>query len=140
MKIIEKKCPNCHANLEFDVGEQNVECPSCRRKYAIEYDRDHIDPEMELKMKDVQLKLLTDVHEGFERGRKLSSVIIVVFVVMFVAITAFFVFIGVKIFSSGWSMPMGVESSRDEWAAEDERSAQEQQEIMDEFEKRFKES
>ena len=40
MKIIEKKCPNCGANLDFEVGERNVQCGSCRRKFAIEYDHE----------------------------------------------------------------------------------------------------
>ena len=38
MKIVEKKCPNCGANLDFKVGERDVTCAHCRRKYAVEYD------------------------------------------------------------------------------------------------------
>ena len=37
MKILEKKCPNCGANLDFKVGERDIVCKSCRRKYAVEY-------------------------------------------------------------------------------------------------------
>ena len=40
MKIFEKKCPNCSANLEFKVGERDVKCPNCRRTFAVEYDQD----------------------------------------------------------------------------------------------------
>lgn len=40
MKIIEKKCPNCGGNLDFKVGEHDVRCESCRRKFAVEYDTD----------------------------------------------------------------------------------------------------
>ena len=40
MKIIEKKCPNCGGNLDFKVGERDVKCESCRRKFAVEYDTD----------------------------------------------------------------------------------------------------
>ena len=40
MKIIEKKCPNCGGNLDFKVGERDVRCESCRRKFAVEYDTD----------------------------------------------------------------------------------------------------
>ncbi len=54
MKIVEKKCPNCGANLDFEVGERNVQCGSCRRKFAIIYDQekdfDH------LKTSDIALK------------------------------------------------------------------------------------
>jgi uncharacterized protein YbaR (Trm112 family) len=42
MKVIEKKCPNCGANLDFKVGERDVVCKSCRRKYAIEYGIDDL--------------------------------------------------------------------------------------------------
>ena len=37
MKIIEKKCPNCGGNLDFKVGERDVKCANCRRKFAVEY-------------------------------------------------------------------------------------------------------
>lgn len=38
MKLVEKKCPNCGANLDFKVGERDVTCAHCRRKYAVQYD------------------------------------------------------------------------------------------------------
>jgi len=38
MKIIEKKCPNCGANLNFKVGERDIACDHCRRKFAVQYD------------------------------------------------------------------------------------------------------
>ena len=78
MKIVEKKCPNCHANLEFDVGEQNVKCPSCRRAYAIEYDKDFVDPEVQLKAKDIQLKMLDD----FSKARSFHKVYFIVVLVI----------------------------------------------------------
>lgn len=93
MKIVEKKCPNCHANLEFDVGEANVKCPSCRRAYAIEYDKDFVDPEVQLKAKDIQLKLL----DNFDKSLKFGKVIMAaVFVVTFVII-AFSVIFAIQI-------------------------------------------
>lgn len=54
MRIIEKKCPNCQANLDFKVGERDVECKSCRRKFAIEYD--HELEESHLQPSDFNLK------------------------------------------------------------------------------------
>ena len=95
MKIIEKKCPNCHSNLEFDVGEVNVKCPSCRREYMIEYDKDFVDPEVQLKAKDIQLKLLDD----FEKTRRFSRVVFLfVFLIATVVIilTIFFAVNGYK--------------------------------------------
>ncbi len=40
MKITEKKCPNCGANLKFKAGEHNAHCESCRRDFVIEYEVD----------------------------------------------------------------------------------------------------
>jgi hypothetical protein len=36
MKIIEKKCPNCGANLKFKPGDREAHCESCRREFIIE--------------------------------------------------------------------------------------------------------
>ena len=60
MKIIEKKCPNCGGNLDFKVGERDVKCESCRRKFAVEYDADISDLSEKamdaLKAADVSLR------------------------------------------------------------------------------------
>ena len=63
-----EKCPNCQANLEFNAGESNVKCKNCRREYMISGNRDFIDLEVQLKAKDIQLKLLDD----FEKTRHFS--------------------------------------------------------------------
>ena len=70
MKIIEKKCPNCGANLEYKVGERDVRCKKCRRDFAVEYDENIVDPEVYLKAKDIQLKIL----DGFEKNQKFAKV------------------------------------------------------------------
>jgi len=38
MRIVEKKCPNCGAVLEFNVGERDIKCKHCRHKFAVEYE------------------------------------------------------------------------------------------------------
>ena len=70
MKIIEKKCPNCSANLDFEVGERNVQCGSCRRKYAIEYDHD----------KDLDKIGTSDV--ALKVNRKNVLIIIIIFIII----------------------------------------------------------
>ena len=140
MKIVEKKCPNCHANLEFRVGEEDVECPSCRRKYAIEYDKDVVDPEVKLKMKDIQLKLLDTFQKDYERSRKFSSIFVVIFAVIFVAIFAFIIYNGIRIYQDSESTRTEFERSREEQLKEQEENAQKQKEVMDEIENRIKES
>ena len=89
MRIIEKKCPNCHANLEFDVGETNVKCSNCRRAYAIEYGKDFVDPEVQLKSKDIQLKILDDIDNSLKFKKIIT---IIVFVLMFAIIVSSIIF------------------------------------------------
>lgn len=36
MRIIEKKCPNCGANLEFNVGDKETKCKYCNTGFIIE--------------------------------------------------------------------------------------------------------
>lgn len=43
MSIVEKKCPNCGANLKFKYGDHDAHCESCRSDFAIEYEP--IEPE-----------------------------------------------------------------------------------------------
>jgi hypothetical protein len=42
MKFVEKKCPNCGANLKFEAGERNATCESCRREFVVQYDAQDI--------------------------------------------------------------------------------------------------
>ena len=38
MKLIEKKCPNCGASLEFDETAKSCKCEYCHRAFEIERD------------------------------------------------------------------------------------------------------
>ena len=40
MKLIEKKCPNCGANLKFDKDDKEVSCKYCNASYEIQRDPD----------------------------------------------------------------------------------------------------
>ena len=40
MKLIEKKCPNCGANLEFDKDDTEITCKYCDTSYEIQRDPD----------------------------------------------------------------------------------------------------
>jgi len=82
MKIIEKKCPNCGGNLDFKVGERDVRCESCRRKFAIEYDTNLAD--LTEKAKDA----LNAADISLRPVRKIMlAMIIGFFVVVAVAVT-----------------------------------------------------
>ena len=40
MKLIEKKCPNCGASLEFSETDKSCKCQYCHRAFEIERDND----------------------------------------------------------------------------------------------------
>ena len=40
MRIIEKKCPNCGAALEFNETDKSCKCNYCKRSFEIERDSD----------------------------------------------------------------------------------------------------
>lgn len=42
MKLIEKKCPNCGANLEFSENDKNCTCSYCHRSFEIERDQNDL--------------------------------------------------------------------------------------------------
>lgn len=41
MKLIEKKCPNCGANLEFSEKDKSCKCEYCHRAFEIERDENN---------------------------------------------------------------------------------------------------
>ena len=43
MKLIEKKCPNCGAGLEFGENDKSCKCSYCHRSFEIERDKDSLD-------------------------------------------------------------------------------------------------
>ena len=43
MRLIEKKCPNCGADLEFDENAKSCKCNYCKRSFEIERDVNDLD-------------------------------------------------------------------------------------------------
>ncbi len=43
MRLIEKKCPNCGATLEFNETDKSCKCSYCKRSFEIERDTDNLD-------------------------------------------------------------------------------------------------
>ena len=71
------------------VGEQDIVCPHCRRTYAVEYDQTRfIDPEVQLKAKDIQLKLMDD----YMKARSFSKVFFVIVLIIMIGMTVFGIF------------------------------------------------
>jgi len=88
MKVISKECPNCKSNLEFRVGDKDIYCQSCRRKFAVEYDKDVTDPDVALKIKDIQLEMLDTAHSMIKRGRKVLPRIIIGYFIFAIVVVA----------------------------------------------------
>ena len=59
MKFIEKKCPNCGANLKFEPGDRDARCESCRREFIIQHNADDIADDI----KEVTRKLRDQVDD-----------------------------------------------------------------------------
>lgn len=136
MKIIEKKCPNCHANLEFDVGEQNVKCPSCRRAFAIEYEKDFVDPEVQLKAKDIQLKMLDDITKA-RSFHKVFFILVLVFAAVIIGVTVFLAIGGYRDYKSTKDE---IETSRQRAIEEESEFKARQKAAEEEFKARQKAS
>ena len=81
MKIIEKKCPNCGANLDFKVGERDITCKSCRRKFAVQYDGVDFS-----QLSEQALNALKDADINLQPVRRMIFIIVAIFFVF--ALTA----------------------------------------------------
>lgn len=55
MRIIEKKCPNCGANLEFNVGDKETKCKYCNTGFIIE---DNNTNEKKFSLDNINLKYI----------------------------------------------------------------------------------
>ena len=128
MKIIEKKCPNCGANLDFQVGERDIQCKSCRRKYAVEYgdvDFDQLNKEAvdALKAADIDLR----------PARRLAVLAIIIF---FAILTVAGIISVININNSRRDFDQEVEQSQREF---EQKSQDMKEESQREYEQRVKE-
>lgn len=131
MKIVEKKCPNCGANLDFKVGERDVTCGHCRRKYAVEYDGTDFS-----RLTEDAVKSLKDINIDL---RPVAHYLKIAFGIGIAMIVCFCIFVGVMIFKSHQAM----EESREEFERTVEESDREFNErvrgMQDEYERNVEE-
>jgi uncharacterized membrane protein YvbJ len=74
MKLVEKKCPNCGANIEFNSENKTVTCNYCNTTFEVE--------------RDLEQELKEEIVLRFKEHRKISKTMIIVIIVMFIVITA----------------------------------------------------
>ena len=79
MRIIEKKCPNCGASLEFDDKAKSCKCEYCKRSFEIEREN-YVNGEYNYNLTQ----------------KKFSNIFLIVFFIVF----AFIAFCGFTIFKS----------------------------------------
>ena len=87
MKLIEKKCPNCGASLEFSETAKSCKCDYCHRTFEIERDNNGINIDFNLSELEAPAKAIS----------KVFIIISIIFAVIFVSVA---VIIGISINNS----------------------------------------
>lgn len=75
MKLIEKKCPNCGAGLEFKDNDKNCKCSHCGSSFEIERNTNINDIEEQFDLKPI--------------GKVFSAFYIFIFIVIFISVAGF---------------------------------------------------
>lgn len=84
MKLIEKKCPNCGANLEFKDSDKSCKCGHCGSSFEIERDTNISD-----LAEQFDLKPIGKVFSIFYTLSFIESAIIFIFVAVFIGVIFF---------------------------------------------------
>ncbi len=98
MRLIEKKCPNCGANINFNVSDKEVKCGYCNTVFAIERDITDIDEVVERGKENID-KILNS--ESFKLSpkdvKKISTTIMIIAGIIFLIVICIFVFIIINV-------------------------------------------
>lgn len=89
MKIIEKTCPNCGANIDFNKGDTKVKCEYCKKTYVIEEDKEDI---------------------ALVEMKTFSRLFMVIFFIAFI----FIAFVGVMMFNAIGNQTKGLPNNKEE--------------------------
>ena len=93
MKLIEKKCPNCGASLEFSETDKSCKCPYCHRAFEIERDS-HLD------VSDIAEQFnLNDLHKTLDTMLPTPWFAKVLFTIVPIIVVCGFVFVFYNIYS-----------------------------------------
>ena len=97
MRLIEKKCPNCGANLEFGENDKSCKCDYCKRAFEIERENSK---ESSFSPENFNLNELTNPL------KKIGVVLLsgyaftfVIAIIIFLVAFGFIIFIGFNIFN-----------------------------------------
>ena len=91
MKLIEKKCPNCGAELKFDKDDTEVKCNYCETNYEIQRD-----PSLDELLKNAvdasNFILHKKMFTGYRKGITIFTIIVFCFILCVFFIIFFNVF------------------------------------------------
>ena len=91
MRLVEKKCPNCGANLEFSETDKSCKCQYCHRAFEIERDQN-------LNVSDLADQFnLSELSDSFVKTSKFIFIPFIIGMIIFIVI---FVFIFAMAFRS----------------------------------------
>ncbi len=130
MKFIEKKCPNCGANLKFKLGDRDARCESCRREFIIENDADDIAGDL----KDAAAKLKDQIGNiNLVPATKLFGTVFAIHSIVIMVISAvvmIFIILGIiNAVNSFNSIHERREAEQSEFRDQEERIRKQQEEL-----------
>lgn len=88
MKLVEKKCPNCGANLLFDKKDSEVICKYCKTGYEIERDNTDL-------IEDIINPDFFVLHRKVMKSINTGTIIITCFVFVFIFIIFIIMFLNI---------------------------------------------
>lgn len=99
MKIVEKKCPGCGANLKFGENDTNVKCEYCGKELYIQRDEKKYEKFDDTHLADAY-KFVDEFGKPIAKGIAVVQIIMfIIFGLIFVSAFAFFIFIATSMFS-----------------------------------------
>lgn len=91
MKLVEKKCPNCGANLVFDKSDNEITCKYCKTSYEIEREK-NLEEMLDTAFSSADYILHKKMINKFSKGVFIISSIIFIVIFIFFIIMFFGVF------------------------------------------------
>lgn len=97
MELVEKKCPNCGADLKFSPSDSEVKCNYCNTSFMIKKDNN----------KDIDSSSSVLDPECFELNKKAVKTIGITFILVFLLIFIFSISIFIFMFSRIFPLVFG---------------------------------
>lgn len=98
MRLIEKKCPNCGAGLEFEENDKSCKCDYCKRSYIIERENNDKKSISAENFNLSELKGPAKIFGTYILGSYIITSI--VFGIVFITIIGLLIFFGIKSYNS----------------------------------------